>query len=69
MTRHLPMEQNSPETRLLTKLAFAEFGKYESQCCSLFYCLNPAGKASRLCEQKQNKSTEFYTGQYNDHND
>ena len=27
--------------------------------------MNPAGKASRLCEQKQSKRTDFYTGQYN----
>ena len=32
---------------------------------SLFYCMNPAGKASRLCEQKQSKRTDFCTGQYN----
>ena len=37
----------------------------ESQCFSLFYCMNPAGKASRLCEQKQSKRTDFCTGQYN----
>ena len=24
--------------------------------------MNPAGKASRLCEQKQSKRTKFYTG-------
>ena len=29
------------------------------------YCMNPAGKASRLCEPKQSKCTDFYTGQYN----
>ena len=27
--------------------------------------MNPTGKASRLCEQKQNKRTDFYTGQFN----
>ena len=37
----------------------------ESQCFSLFYYMNPAGKPSRLCEQKQSKRTDFYTGQYN----
>ena len=27
--------------------------------------MNPAIKASRLCEPKQSKRTDFYTGQYN----
>ena len=27
--------------------------------------MNPAGKASRLCEQKQSKRTDFCTGQCN----
>ena len=27
--------------------------------------MNPAGQASRLCEQKQSKRTDFCTGQYN----
>ena len=45
-------------------LVLSEFVN-KPQNCYLFYCMNPAGKASRLCEQKQTKRAKFfYTDQY-----
>ena len=46
------------------KIVLSEFVN-KPQNCYLFYCMNPAGKASRLCEQKQTNSAKiFYTDQY-----
>ena len=52
----------------LSKYAFSEFVNESQYCCS-FYCMNPAGKARRLSEQKQSKRTKFfYTDRYSNHN-